>query len=94
MAPAPHATQFSEVKGPGNAHVSVDNPDLVELGIAIGVKPPPPPPPGPPPGGARFGEIPPSIVDLLAHLQRPCRCNLCVPRFAPRPRLRQRSTTP
>jgi hypothetical protein len=92
MAPAPQATQFTEVKGPGNAHVRADNPDLVELGIAIGVTPPPPSPP--PTAGARFGEIPPGIVDLLAQLQQPCRCNLCAPRFAPRPRLRQRSAAP
>lgn len=93
MAPAPEATQFSEVKGPRNAPVSADNPDLVQLGIAIGVNPPPPSPPKPPTAPS-YGEIPPGIVDLLAQLQQPCRCNLCVPRFAPRPRLRQRTAAP
>jgi hypothetical protein len=94
MAPAPQATQFSEVKGPGNAYVRADNPDLVELGIAIGVKPPPPPPPPGPPSGLRRADIPGGLMDLLAQLQRPCRCNLCVPRSQPRPRLRQRTSTP
>lgn len=94
MAPAPQATQFTEVKGPGNAPIRADDPDLVELGIAIGVRPPPPPPLPPPPRTPRYGEIPPGIVDLLAQMQQPCRCDLCVPRFAARPRLRQRSAAP
>lgn len=95
MAPAPQATQFTEVKGPGNAHVRDDNPDLVGLGIAIGVRPPPPPPPPSRPSGLRRTDIPMGLMELLAQLQQPCRCNLCVPRAAPRPtRLRQRSTTP
>ncbi len=98
MAPAPLATKFMEVKAPGNAHVRADNPDLVELGIAIGVKPPPPPPPppqGPPPSGLRRTDIPSGLMELLAQLQQPCRCDLCQPRASPRrPRLRQRTTTP
>jgi hypothetical protein len=94
MAPAPQATQFTEVKGPGNAYIRADNPDLVELGIAIGVKPPPPPPPPGPPSGLRRADIPAGLMDLLAQLQQPCRCNLCVPRSQPRPRLRQRTSTP
>ncbi len=45
MAPAPFATSFTEVRGPGNAHVNLEHPDLVRLARAIGVRPSSPPPP-------------------------------------------------
>ena len=41
-APAPMALRFSEVKGPRNTPVSFEHPDLVQLGIALGVRPSPP----------------------------------------------------
>jgi len=49
MAPAPRASYFTEVRGPRNARVTGEDPDLRELAIAIGVKPSDPPPPPRPP---------------------------------------------
>lgn len=67
MAPAPEATHFTEVKGPRNAVIQPDHRDLVQLGIAIGVKPPPPTPPLPPASGSRRG----SLVALLEQFEWP-----------------------
>jgi hypothetical protein len=92
-ANAPLATQFIEVKGPRNTPVRPDNADLAQLGIAIGVEPTPPTPPRPPASPA-FGATPTGLIDLIEQLRLPCRCQLCDPAFAPRPRLRQRTTAP
>ncbi len=51
MAPAPNAPYFTEVRGPRNARVNADDPDLQHLAAAIGIKPrdpPKPPTPTPP----------------------------------------------
>lgn len=71
MAPAPSATQFVEVKGPNNAPVRADNPQLMQLGIALGVRPLTPEPPS----------TPPSARALALDAQGPCRCSLCDPLF-------------
>jgi hypothetical protein len=67
MAPAPEATHFTEVKGPRNALIPADHPDLTQLGIAIGVKPTPPTPPASP----AFGVTPRGLVSLLELFDRP-----------------------
>jgi hypothetical protein len=77
-APAPMALRFSEVKGPRNTPVSFEHPDLVQLGIALGVRPSPPRPPLPP--RPRFGEVPIAMRALIEELRQPCRCTLCQPR--------------
>lgn len=80
MAPAPSATHFMEVKGPRNAPVRLDDADLVQLGLVIGIRPSPPPPPPPfPPAGA--------LVAVRA-TREPCLCNLCQPRLRLRARMR------
>jgi hypothetical protein len=86
MAPAPNATQFTEVKGPLNAPVQRDNPDLVQLGILIGVRPPPPKPEPP--------RTPPGIAAAVLAARAPCRCTLCQPSYVRPPRLRRSSTAP
>lgn len=91
-APAPLADQFIEVKGPRNAHVPPNHPDLVQLGIAIGVAPTPPKPPRPTAPQA-FATLPPGMLTILEQLQQPCRCNLCQPLARPL-RLRRRIGTP
>ena len=80
-ASAPLATRFIEVKGKRNTHVPNDQPDLVQLGTALGVRPAPlraPPslrlPPLP------FGEVPTGLREIIEQLQQPCRCSLCQPR--------------
>ncbi len=77
-APAPLATRFAEVKGPRNAAISPEHPDLVQLGVALGVRPSPPRPPLPP--RPRFGEAPTAMRALIEELRQPCRCTLCEPR--------------
>ncbi|MGQ0532342.1 MAG: hypothetical protein ACT4OF_06580 [Caulobacteraceae bacterium] len=86
MAPAPRPTHFMEVKGPRNAPVRIDDADLVQLGLVIGIRPTPPPPPPPPPSSPPAGVL----VAVLAAREF-CRCNLCQPRFAPRLRRRARA---
>jgi len=86
-------TRFVEVKGPRNTPVRADNADLAQLGIVIGVEQTPPTPPRPPAAPA-FGATPPGLIDLIEQLHRPCRCQLCDPAFAPRPRLRPRTAAP
>ena len=77
-APAPLAMRFTEVKGRRNAPVSPEHPDLVQLGIVLGVRPSPPLPPRPP--RPRFGETPAAMRALIEELRQPCRCMLCEPR--------------
>jgi hypothetical protein len=86
MASAPAPVQFTEVKGPRNAAVRPDNADLVQLGLAIGVRPPPPPTPPPP--------IPPGIAAAVLAARMPCRCSLCQPRLQRPLRLRRTSAAP
>ena len=90
-ASAPLARRFIEVKGPRNAHVPNDHPDLLQLGTLLGVRPAPPRPPSRPPLplAPRYGEIPVIMREMLEQLQQPCRCSLCQPR-APRPTLSER----
>lgn len=57
MASLLRMAEFHEVKGPRNARINLDHPDLVLLGRAIGIgrynpRPRPPPPPTPPPTSA------------------------------------------
>lgn len=85
MAPAPFASQFTEVKGPRNAPVRLDDDALVQLGIAIGVRPPPAPEPPP---------IPPGIAAAVLAARAPCRCSLCEPRLQRPLRLRRTSAAP
>ncbi len=77
-APAPMATRFIEVKGPRNAAISPEHPDLVQLGTALGVRPSPPLPPKPP--RQRFNETAATMRALIEELRQPCRCLLCQPR--------------
>jgi hypothetical protein len=84
MAPAPRANHFQEVKGPANARIRADHPDLVQLGIAIGVRPPPPEPP----------PLPPGISAAVLAARSPCRCTLCNPLHLRPPRLRRSSAAP
>lgn len=77
-APAPLALRFVEVKGPRNAAISPEHPDLVQLGVALGVRPSPPRPPLPP--RPRFGDAPAAMRMLIEELRQPCRCMLCEPR--------------
>lgn len=86
MAPAPLATHFQEVKGPGNARIRADDPDLMQLGIAIGVRPPPPAPEPPP--------RPPGISAAVLAARSPCRCTLCNPGLGRALRLRRSGATP
>ncbi|MCX7358871.1 MAG: hypothetical protein NT015_12125 [Alphaproteobacteria bacterium] len=72
MASTHTPVQFTEVKGPRNAPVRADDPNLVQLGIAIGV-PAPPPIPDPP--------IPPGIAAAVLVARAPCMCRLCQPRL-------------
>lgn len=53
MAPAPIATCFVDVRGPGNAPIRADHADLMRLAAAIGVNPEDPPPPPVAPALAR-----------------------------------------
>ncbi|ANP47331.1 hypothetical protein ATE48_16110 [Candidatus Viadribacter manganicus] len=80
-APAPLAMRFTEVKGPRNAPISPDHPDLLQLGVALGVRPSPPPRPPLPPR-PRFGDTPTRLLALIEELQQPRRCTLCQPRQA------------
>lgn len=86
MASASVPVQFTEVKGPRNAAVRSDDADLVQLGLAIGVRPPPPPTPTPP--------IPPGIAAAVLAARMPCRCSLCQPRLQRPLRLRRTSAAP
>lgn len=81
MAPAPLATHFLEVKGPLNTPIRGDDADLLQLGVAIGVRPRSPEPPPPAPNRA--------LASLLAVAMQPCRCSLCDPRAARPFRLRR-----
>lgn len=81
MAPAPLATHFLEVKGPLNTPIRGDDPDLLQLGVVIGVRPRTPEPPPRGPGSA--------LAALLAAAAQPCRCSLCDPRAARPFRLRR-----
>lgn len=74
MAPAPLATHFLEVKGPNNIPIRTDDADLLQLGIAIGVRPRTPEPPPPPRSG------PGGLAAAIAAMAMPCRCSLCAPR--------------
>ncbi len=85
MAPAPLATHFQEVKGPVNARIRADHPALVQLGIAIGVRPTPPEPPPRPPSG-----ISPAVLEARS----PCRCMLCNPAHMRPLRLRRGGAAP
>lgn len=77
MAPAPSPTHFQEVKGPSNARIRADHPAVLQLGIAIGVRPPPPTPPEPPRplAASPLSMILPAVLEA----RRPCRCSLCDP---------------
>jgi hypothetical protein len=90
MAPLPVASHFVEVKGPRNAHVSMTDADLVQLGLVIGV---PDPPTAPLPSATSiFDEVPAGLRALLDQLDPSCRCNLCVPHSRGAPvRLRPRA---
>ncbi len=90
MAPAPRATYFQEVKGPGNARIRAEHPALIQLGIAIGVRPSPPRPPRPPRLATRRVLPLPAILPAIAETRMPCRCMLCDPRL----RLRQTIAAP
>jgi hypothetical protein len=52
MAPAPQAAHFGEVRGPRNAPINCEHPDLVRLARFIGIPPADPPPPPTPPDAA------------------------------------------
>ncbi|MEZ5959394.1 MAG: hypothetical protein R3C30_03065 [Hyphomonadaceae bacterium] len=81
MAPAPLATHFLEVKGMNNVPIRSDDEDLLQLGVLLGVRPRTPEPPLPP--------SPAAAASALAALAQPCRCTLCYPPSARRPRLRR-----
>lgn len=83
MAAAPQATHFLEVKGPRNAPVLDQNPDLVKLGLAIGV---------PEPLFPAQPLMPAVMTPGMLEMRGPCRCPLCEPVFARPFRLRQRNT--
>jgi hypothetical protein len=70
MATAPRATRFVEVRGPNNATIYSDQPDLTCLAIALGMRPakPPPPPPQAISGAA-----------LALAARQFCQCLRCAP---------------
>lgn len=61
MAPAPHAEWFNEVRGPHNAHIQHDDPDLLSLARAIGIISG-----DPPPLAAALGELMPYVLGRRA----------------------------
>lgn len=75
MASTDDLVQFAEVKGPGNALVCPNNPDLLLLGLAIGIRPAPPAPAP----ASRWGAA------LALATRAPCRCSLCAPCSGSRP---------
>lgn len=90
MAPSPRPTNFTEVKGPSNARIYNDHPAVVQLGIAIGVRPPPPQPPRPPrPNAPRLSPAS-LILPAVLETRRPCHCTLCDPQL----RLRRSMAAP
>jgi hypothetical protein len=68
MATAPYATRFVEVRGPNNATIYSDHPDLVCLARALGMRPKSPPPPPPMSGAA-----------LALAARQFCQCLRCMP---------------
>jgi hypothetical protein len=68
MATAPCATRFVEVRGPNNATIYSDHPDLVCLARALGMRPSSPPPPPPMSGAA-----------LALAARQFCQCLRCTP---------------
>ncbi len=68
MATAPLATKFGEVRGPNNATIYSDQPDLMLLARAIGIRPSSPPPPPPMTGAA-----------LALAARAFCQCLRCMP---------------
>lgn len=68
MVTAPYATRFVEVRGPNNATIYTDNPDLVCLARALNMRPKSPPPPPPPSNAA-----------LALAARQFCQCLRCMP---------------
>lgn len=78
-ASAPLATRFIEVKGPRNAHIANDHPDLMQLGTALGVRAVSPLRPSRPPA-PRQSDVAERMRELLQQPHQPCHCALCRPR--------------
>ncbi len=71
MASVHAPVAFTEVKGPRNTPVRVNDANLAQLGLAIGVRPPPPTPDPP---------LPPGLSAAVLAARGPCTCYLCRPR--------------